>query len=1321
MKIRYILIAIGALIFISVFCNTTNAQEPNQQLSNIHQLTFEERVACQKAIEKVYWENRIWPKDNKQPKPSFKSLMPESELRSKVDNILRQSNALEYYWQAPIKAEQLQAETNRMAQQTKNPAALKHLWNALNNDPHIIAECLARPILAERLINNWYSGDERFHGQLKARAELELKTYPTLDQHGSMSAVYSEIEYIKTKSGSKDKPDKYDRHHEPVMLNGQEWNQVIDKLMHVLSSEPPIHHLTDAGINNLPTGKLSRLQEDEESYYSIAVLSKASDKIKIAKLTWNKVPFDSWWIESKKSIGAQITETGYSYNLPEIIPLDCTNDTWTPTTNWPEYRSENTAVWTGTEMIIWGGINVSEFYLNTGAKYNPATDTWTQVSITNAPIARSMHTAVWTGTRMIVWGGHYYDPNYEEYFDLDTGGRYDPVNNTWTATSTTNAPYARYGHVAVWTGIEMIIWGGGEISGGRYNPATDTWLNMSQSNEPYGFFQCTAVWIGTDMIVWGGLDYDNTPVNGGGKYNPANDTWTPTPTYNAPQERYAHTAVWTGSEMIIWGGIYLDYFGYRYYLNTGGKYNPAVNSWTPTSTTNAPAERASHSAVWTGTGGRMMIWGGGSDITYCTNSGSKYNPANNLWVPISTNNAPEPRCGHSAVWTGTEMIIWGGGVSTAGRYTPSTNSWRSISSRNIPGGREGHTAVWTGNEMIIWGGEGSGYFKNGGRYYPATDSWNSTSTLNAPEGRINHTAVWTGTKMIIWGGFYYQYDATYFFNTGGKYDPATDSWIATSTVNAPIARDAHTAVWTGNEMIIWGGFGGGTFQNTGGKYNPNSDTWIPTPTLNAPLERISHIAVWTGTEMIIWGGEYAYPLNTGGRYNPTTNHWAETAAPDTLPTLYSPYAVWTGADMIVWGYADYYSNPEGYIYNPSSDSWTEISLVNAPTNIGPAVWTGNEMIIWTGNTDYPYDIDGGRYNPLTDSWTPMSEINSPLANEGFSAVWTGTQMIIWGGWLTNSGSLYCAATQGSPLLSSQKPYVNDSTSGNGNGIIEMNEPVELTGSIINLGSNQACAVSGMLTTTDPVTITKGTASYPDIVPGSSQNCTSCYQIIAPSANRPATHWDFSVTETVHCASCAPAIQNFIYHVGNSFMDIPSSYLFYPYIEKIFHAGITSGCSSTTFCPSSIVLREQMAKFICNSINSTIQGSCSPAACTSIFGDVPASNPFCGYIEALYNLGIVTGCQSSPLLYCPLTAIQRQAMAKIVCEAMQMSDPASCIPFACSGIFNDVNLSNPFCFYIEALYNAGIISGCASSYFCPLNAVSRDQMAKFLVNAFGFTL
>ena len=103
--------------------------------------------------------------------------------------------------------------------------------------------------------------------------------------------------------------------------------------------------------------------------------------------------------------------------------------------------------------------------------------------------------------------------------------------------------------------------------------------------------------------------------------------------------------------------------------------------------------------------------------------------------------------------------------------------------------------------------------------------------------------------MIVWGGYG---GGLVFLNSGGRYDSSTNSWMATSTANAPSGRYYHTAVWTGSEMIVWGGTNISTIFNTGGRYNPSSDTWTATGTSGAAAARLYHRAVWTG-EMIVWG------------------------------------------------------------------------------------------------------------------------------------------------------------------------------------------------------------------------------------------------------------------------------------------------------------------------------------------------------------------------------------------------------------------------------------------------------------------------------------
>ena len=324
--------------------------------------------------------------------------------------------------------------------------------------------------------------------------------------------------------------------------------------------------------------------------------------------------------------------------------------------------------------------------------------------------------------------------------------------------------------------------------------------------------------------------------------------------------RLSHTAVWTGSEMIVWGGV--GGTGSTY-LNDGGRFNPTTNTWTPISSTlpNTPTTRASHTAVWTGT--EMIIWGGSGSAL--RGDGGRYNPVNNSWtaLPSSLPNSPSARVSQTAVWTGTEMIVWGGQNSSAtlndgARYNPTTDSWTSIPNTlpNTPTDRRYHTAMWTGTEMIVFGGAnfaGTGD-RAPGRYNPSGNSWSSSPALSSTR-RTLHTAVWTGTEMIVWGG---SYQGTY-LDTGSRYNPATNFWTDFSLpVNQPSKRAYHTAVWTGREMILWGGFDGssGTYFNDGASFNPTTNvaTYLPNTLPGTPAPRYLHTAVWTGGQMLIWGG-----------------------------------------------------------------------------------------------------------------------------------------------------------------------------------------------------------------------------------------------------------------------------------------------------------------------------------------------------------------------------------------------------------------------------------------------------------------------------------
>lgn len=1007
-----LLLSICALFVCSSVSGQTGSGQSPASNQNQFSLSFQQRVYYQRAIEEVYWKHTLWPEQNPTPKPPLDQVISFDTTRSKVEDYLRKSNALAEIWQRPITPKQLQAEMDRMARNTKRPGVLAELFAALDNNPLVIAECLARPALADRLIRNWYAYDSRFHGELHDRARSELLRFGAVGLMHNLSGQYSEIEWIRKDESS---PDLI--HNEnAVALDPETWknwnNQLADQFSSVASLTPQ---------REVSVGILSPLQESESDFSVTSVLSKQDGRIKIAIVQWKKEPFDSWWPQQSQQLTDQVAMAPALFGNPMIPSTPCADDTWTPVSYYlPGNRAYHTAVWTGSLMVVWGGQDASSA-MNTGGRYDPSTDTWSPTSITGAPGPRHSHTAVWTGSEMIVWGGN------TNTSLLDTGGRYNPSTDTWTATSTTGVPSARWNHTAVWTGSKMIVWGGNDgtmqNTGGRYDPSGNTWTATSTIGAPSARDYHTAVWTGSRMIVWGGAG----GVDTGGRYDESTDSWTTTSTVSAPSGRYQFTAVWTGTVMVVWGGI----GG----ANTGGRYNPATDTWVATNTNGAPSGREWHSAVWTGS--EMIIWGGfdGSSL----NTGGRYNPLSDTWIATSTSASPSARQFHTAVWTGSEMIVWGGRtgsnyMDTGGRYDPVTDTWTATATSIAPAGRYYSTTVWTGTEMIVWSGQNPTYLNTGGRYNPSTDTWSAMTTTDAPSPRNGAASVWTGTRMVVWGGN----DNLSRLNTGGQYDPLNNTWTATSNSGAPSARQIASAIWTGSVVVVWGGENYGSFFNTGGRYNPADDTWSSTSTNGAPSVRAGHTAVWTGSRMVVWGG-YAYGArtNTGGQYDPSNDNWT-TMTTSGAPTARDQHtAAWTGTRMIVWGGYDGSSGrDDGGVYDPSNDSWSAMSSSGTPSPrwAHTAVWTGTEMIVWGGYTGSSDMNSGGRYDPSSNSWSATSTAGAPSPRYLHLSVWTGSSMLVWGGYddvsgAFNTGGRYVPSC---PRLSIDDVNVTEGNSGTTN-------------------------------------------------------------------------------------------------------------------------------------------------------------------------------------------------------------------------------------------------------------------------------------------------
>lgn len=311
----------------------------------------------------------------------------------------------------------------------------------------------------------------------------------------------------------------------------------------------------------------------------------------------------------------------------------------------------------------------------------------------------------------------------------------------------------RAGHVGVWTGEEVLIYGGvtGSVSvpplttGLGFDPGEGSWRSLKPSPEGVSSWPTRrAVWTGTEMIIAGRTPYEDGEELLLMQYSPSDDEWRVAP---FPEGRRAIGAmVWTGAEVIVAGG----------------------------------------------------------DLHYPDDHAWAFNPITRTWRELPNSGLREVE-GIEGAWTGTEAIFIGGyvhpGMTTAAAYNPELDSWRSLT--EPPEWIDHHEMVWTGEQVIVYSGNtGPGHRDRLLLYDPKADDWSDSSVMPIePSQRL--AGVWTGNQLMVWGG-YATYGTGHPNSDGAAYDPETDTW--TVLPPSPLApRCDHSGTWTGQELIIFGG------------------------------------------------------------------------------------------------------------------------------------------------------------------------------------------------------------------------------------------------------------------------------------------------------------------------------------------------------------------------------------------------------------------------------------------------------------------------------------------------------------------------------------
>ncbi|MBT3982754.1 MAG: hypothetical protein HOE90_15450, partial [Bacteriovoracaceae bacterium] len=422
-------------------------------------------------------------------------------------------------------------------------------------------------------------------------------------------------------------------------------------------------------------------------------------------------------------------------------------------------RFASESVWTGKQMIVWGGKtgSASSTRQNDGALYDPITDSWTPMTSTDAPTARSQHRVSWGGGKMFVFGGLGTNGTFSA---AGQGGLYNPMTDDWDLVDTTDGdePSGRMGHSLIYdhTNQQFIIFGG----------TTNTSV-LAASNTYF-------------------LDPDGD----------ANGDWLKIGTAGAPTQRYYHGSLWTGSAMLVWGGC-----TNRYSNTNGCDANAEVNdgmvfmpsgvgagSWNGLddgADPNKPNARYFPKMSWApelGSQGKIILWGGSTDSTNTATlleetTGAVYDlaaAADAKWSPINQTGSPNAGGRNISLnfWDGTYFYIWGGlqseaaGVADLYRYNPGGNTWSTV------GEDVGIAHKRTDQSAGAYTGAGDGrIILFGGR---------STSSANNTKATTIYAIDGTPPPMIT---LQYPNDSAVSVNTGSEIKTGFNKVMNESTLN----------------------------------------------------------------------------------------------------------------------------------------------------------------------------------------------------------------------------------------------------------------------------------------------------------------------------------------------------------------------------------------------------------------------------------------------------------------------------------------------------------------------------------------------------------
>lgn len=589
-------------------------------------------------------------------------------------------------------------------------------------------------------------------------------------------------------------------------------------------------------------------------------------------------------------------------------------------------RAFPASVWTGTEALFWAGSSLDRsFAYGDGAAYDPVADSWRVV-----PVPGWGH----PGLVSVVVDG--------QLFATAKGsiGRLDVDTGEWVEISAPEGIEVR--SIAAGDGG---IWALGTRPGDRdrlavafRDGASGSWDDGDDLTGPEGIaalesladLEQPVLWSEAGLVVWTGKR--------GFAYRP-NEGWTALPALPQTQDEILF------SQAVVHDGTIIAFVeqaqgraGVRLF-----RFDPA-GDWARIGDADLPVADLAQSTIADAGQSIMLLAPQGPPVSVHVASGQHYE---HTGAPIQGIEGP------GTVWTGTQLVVWGGVVTDADESEPGGMVWTPADDQQTGDG-EPSTPVTDNLEDEIAGAM---------PYGPLWERLDRFPEINPRNGAP--AVVWVSSRLFIWGGG--DGHASMYFPFNGPAAPIPEAPIPPRRDPAAVAFD--------DSVLIWGGSDSNGPRSDGAIYQVDEERWRQLPP--APLPPgVPLVAAHTGDEIVVFGQQNRLgadeDLARGAAFDPSTGEWR--ALPDAPAAVNSGNGVWTGSELVVLGSrldtSNAGSGPTAMAYSPATNQWRVLPDPNLAPQSTWLTTDGERLFAW----DYLLDAAVLDLEAASPKWRPLPKI-----------------------------------------------------------------------------------------------------------------------------------------------------------------------------------------------------------------------------------------------------------------------------------------------------------------------------------------------------------